>query len=168
MRECEHTGIPRALVKYPAEHPEGTWRSSGPRPRRTPLDAPKRTTPRATWWLNCTTHKRYTTRHNYMPSDTPRDISYATWHKRSATWHKLCYRHKLCYVTYDLCCVHCTIQHKICQHKHRRGNTHASSGNIFTQTPFWEACDKTLDLLGSDPNDERVKGRSNKLLLTGC
>jgi hypothetical protein len=31
-----------------------------------------------------------------------------------------------------------------------------------------EACDKTLDLLGSDPNDERVKGRSNKLLLTGC
>ena len=31
-----------------------------------------------------------------------------------------------------------------------------------------EACDLTLDLLGSDPNDERVKGRSNKLLLTGC
>jgi hypothetical protein len=31
-----------------------------------------------------------------------------------------------------------------------------------------EACDETLDLLGSDPNDERVKGRSNKLLLTGC
>jgi hypothetical protein len=31
-----------------------------------------------------------------------------------------------------------------------------------------EACDKTLDLLGSDPNNERVKGRSNKLLLTGC
>jgi hypothetical protein len=30
------------------------------------------------------------------------------------------------------------------------------------------ACDLTLDLLGSDPNDERVKGRSNKLLLTGC
>jgi hypothetical protein len=31
-----------------------------------------------------------------------------------------------------------------------------------------EACDETLDLLGSDPNNERVKGRSNKLLLTGC
>jgi hypothetical protein len=29
-------------------------------------------------------------------------------------------------------------------------------------------CDDTLDLLGSDPNNERVKGRSNKLLLTGC
>jgi hypothetical protein len=29
-------------------------------------------------------------------------------------------------------------------------------------------CDKTLDLLGRDPNNERVKGRSNKLLLTGC
>jgi hypothetical protein len=27
---CEHTSILRALVKYPAEHPEGTWRSSGP------------------------------------------------------------------------------------------------------------------------------------------
>jgi hypothetical protein len=31
-----------------------------------------------------------------------------------------------------------------------------------------EACDKTLDLLGSDPNNERVKGQSNNLLLTGC
>jgi hypothetical protein len=29
-------------------------------------------------------------------------------------------------------------------------------------------CDETLDLLGSNPNNERVKGRSNKLLLTGC
>jgi hypothetical protein len=31
-----------------------------------------------------------------------------------------------------------------------------------------EACDETLDLLNSDPNNERVKGQSNKLLLTGC
>ena len=31
-----------------------------------------------------------------------------------------------------------------------------------------EVCDETLDLLGSDPNNERVKGQSNKLLLTGC
>ncbi len=30
-----------------------------------------------------------------------------------------------------------------------------------------EACDKSLDLLGSDPNNEREKGRSNSLL-TGC
>ena len=31
-----------------------------------------------------------------------------------------------------------------------------------------EVCYETLDLLGSDPNNESVKGRSNKLLLTGC
>jgi hypothetical protein len=29
-------------------------------------------------------------------------------------------------------------------------------------------CDETLDLLGSNPINERVKGQSNKLLLTGC
>jgi len=34
--------------------------------------------------------------------------------------------------------------------------------------PVAAGCDKTLDLLGSDPNNERVKGQSNKLLLTGC
>jgi hypothetical protein len=28
-----------------------------------------------------------------------------------------------------------------------------------------EACDETLDLLGSDPNNERVKGRSNYVYL---
>jgi hypothetical protein len=37
-----------------------------------------------------------------------------------------------------------------------------------TANNYHAACDKTLDLLGSDPNNERVKGRSNKLLLTGC
>jgi hypothetical protein len=39
---------------------------------------------------------------------------------------------------------------------------------ISPQTQIGKGCDLTLDLLGSDPNDERVKGRSNKLLLTGC
>jgi len=31
---------------------------------------------------------------------------------------------------------------------------------------LWAKCDVTLDLLGSDPNNERVKGRNNYVLLT--
>jgi hypothetical protein len=79
------------------------------RPGRTPPDAPEHTAPSATQWSNC-----------------------ASWHKRYATWHKLCY------VIYDLCCVRHTIQHKVCLHEHRRGNTYAGSGNVSAQTPSWE------------------------------
>jgi hypothetical protein len=171
---CEHTGILRALIKYPAEHPEGAWRLSGPRSpdvRHQTLPTVQHRALRRGWIALRVTSVTSTDIRNYasvIPPDITtrqathhaRDTSYATWHKRPMTWHKLCYRHELCYVTYDFCCVHCTIWHKICQHEHRRGNTHASSGNVFAQTPSWEGEHTYVRFLG------QVKAIGAYLVLT--
>ncbi len=67
MRECEHTSILRALIKYPQENleeiPQKTLQSTQEEPggrqdrkvRTYATDAPKRTAPSAIQWSNCAT-----------------------------------------------------------------------------------------------------------------
>jgi len=118
---CEHTSILRDLIKYPQGNLEevqqntlqSTQEESVGRPyRRARTYATGRT------WAYST--KRY----------TAVDLCYMT--QAYTTWHKLCY------MTYDLCCVHRTIRHMVCYYEHRRGNTYASSGSVSAHSPSWE------------------------------
>jgi hypothetical protein len=96
-RQCEHTGILRALIEYPQGNLEEIQQKTLQSTQEEPGGHPYRKA--RTYATVCT--RAYSTKHY-----TVVELCYVTQAYTT--------RHKLCYVTYDLCCVHRTIRHKVC------------------------------------------------------